>query len=205
MRWTGWLVLLVLVLIAGNVRVSFTEAAGRGRAPKKAPPAMPRSVEPDETFVEGYGETAAAADNRALVHAQERVEQLLRERFREANWRPPEKLLTVEFLTDFRVIEPQGKPKTAPGLGDEKAMVARYKVELTRDYVKEVQRIAREQRMQDRHLVLARVLGGLVVLLLVLAGYLRLEDMTRGYATTMLRVAAFSLVALAGGALWLTR
>jgi hypothetical protein len=29
--------------------------------------------------------------------------------------------------------------------------------------------------------------------------------MTRGYATTMLRVAAFSLVAIAGGALWLIR
>jgi hypothetical protein len=44
-----------------------------------------------------------------------------------------------------------------------------------------------------------------VVLLLVVAGYLRLEDMTRGYATTILRVTAVSLVALTCGALWLTR
>jgi len=201
-KW--WLILMAVVILAGNVRTSFTEASGRGRAPKKQPPAKPRTVDPDENIVDGFGTSANAAKERALVHAQERVEQLLQERYRETNWKLPEELLATDFLTRYGVVQAQGEPKLAPGLGDEKAMVARYKVELTRDYLQAVQRVAREQRVQDRHLILARVLGGLVALLLVLAGYLRLEDMTRGYATTMLRVAAFSLVALAGGALWLT-
>ena len=48
------------------------------------------------------------------------------------------------------------------------------------------------------------MLAGLVVLLLVGAGYLRLEDMTRGYATQLLRMSAFTVVALAAAALWLT-
>jgi hypothetical protein len=204
MRSKWWLILPVFVVLAGNIQVSFTEAAGKGRGQKKAPPPMPRAVDPDENVVEGFGETATAARNRALVHAEERVEKLLRERYREVNWMPPQQLLETDFLTRFGVLEAQGEPKAAPGLGDEKAMVARYKVQLTPSYLQEVQRVAREQRVQDRHKLLARVLGGLVVLLLVVAGYLRLEDMTRGYATTILRVAAFSLVALACGALWLT-
>jgi hypothetical protein len=202
-KW--WLILLAVVILGVNVRNSTTEASGRARAPKKQTPAKARTVDPDENVVDGFGTTATAAKERALVHAQERVERLLQDRYRETNWKPPEELLATDFLTQCRVVQPLGEPKLAPGLGDEKAMVARYKVELTRDYLQAVQRVAREQRVQERHLILARVLGGLVVLLLVAAGYLRLEDMTRGYATTMLRVAAFSLVAIAGGALWLIR
>jgi hypothetical protein len=202
-KW--WLILLAVVILGVNVRNSTTEASGRARTPKKQPPAKPRTVDPDENIVDGFGTTATAAKERAMVHAQERVERMLQERYRETSWKPPEELLATDFLTQHRVVQPLGEPKPAPGLGDEKALVARYKVELTRDYLQAVQRVAREQRVQERHLILARVLGGLVVLLLVVAGYLRLEDMTRGYATTMLRVAAFSLVAIAGGALWLIR
>jgi hypothetical protein len=205
MRSKWWFILLVIVAVAGNNGISFTAAAGRGKAPKKAPPAMPRAFDPDENMVEGFGETAPAARNRALVHGQERVEKLLRERFREANWTPPQELLAAEALTHYGVLEEQGKPEPAKGLGDDRAMVSRYKVQLTNRYLEKVQSVAREHRVEERHKLLARMLGGLVVLLLVVAGYLRLEDMTRGYATTILRVMAVSLVALTCGALWLTR
>ncbi len=206
MRSKWWFILLVFVVVAGNHGVSFTAAAGRGKAPKKARPAMPRVVDADENnMVEGFGETAPAARNRALVHGQERVEKLLHERFREANWTPPEELLTPEVLARYGVLEEQGKPEPAKGLGDEKAMVSRYKVQLTDSYLQKVQSVAREQRVEDRHKLLFRVLGGLVVLLLVVTSYLRLEDMTRGYATTILRAAAIALVALTCGALWLIR
>ena len=40
-------------------------------------------------------------------------------------------------------------------------------------------------------LLLARVLGGALAVLLVVAGYLRLEEATRGYYTKLLRLAAF--------------
>ena len=67
-----------------------------------------------------------------------------------------------------------------------------------------MQRHAQQDRVLDRHLLLARVLGGAVAVLLVLAGYLRLEDATRGYYTRLLRLAAIALVALAGVGVWLT-
>jgi hypothetical protein len=49
----------------------------------------------------------------------------------------------------------------------------------------------------------ARVLAGLVALLVVAGGYLRLEEATRGYYTTLLRAAAVAFLALVGAGLWL--
>jgi hypothetical protein len=85
--------------------------------------------------------------------------------------------------------------KLDPG---EPAQHAQVRVEITGRYLQEVQKLAREERMQQRHLLLARVLVGLVALLMVVAGYLRLEDATRGYYTTLLRVAAVGILVLAG-------
>jgi hypothetical protein len=67
-----------------------------------------------------------------------------------------------------------------------------------------VQRVAREHRVLERHKLLGRVLAGLVIALVVIAGYLRLEEATRGYYTQMLRLAAVTLVSLAAFALWLS-
>jgi hypothetical protein len=159
-------------------------------------------VERNEDVVDGYGPNAKAARERALEHAQERVEKLLAQRFG-PDWRVPAEQLEPDYLIRFGVVQPQGEPEPTRRV-DEGAMVARYKVELTADYLTEVKRMAREQLMQSRHLVLARVLAGLVVLLLVTVGYLRLEDVTRGYATKLLRMAAATLLALAAAALWWT-
>jgi len=40
-------------------------------------------------------------------------------------------------------------------------------------------------------------------LLLAVAGYLRLEDATKGYYTRLLRLAAVAFVALVGAGLWM--
>jgi hypothetical protein len=205
MRSKWWLILLAFVLFAGNRHISFSVASGRPGKKQAVPSARVAAKAKSENVVDGYGPTAAAAKERALEHAQERVESLLRERFGADGWKPNEEQLSADYLIFYKVVTPQGEPEPAPGInGNDRAMVARYKVELTKDYLGEVQRLAREQRVQERHLVMARLLGWMVVLLLVVAGYLRLEDMTRGYATRLLRLAAVALVAVAGGALWLT-
>jgi hypothetical protein len=202
MRSKWWDTLLVILLLAGCIPLAFSRAAGP--APKKPRPAVSRTADPEENIVDGIGKTAADARVQALKHVQDRVEKLLIERCGSSGWTPPPELLSIELLTRHGVVQALGEPKPDPRLNDMKAIVARYRVELTKEYLREVQSVVREQRVQDRHLILARVLGGLVVLLLVVTGYLRLEDMTRGYATALLRVAAIGLVALASGALWLT-
>ena len=53
---------------------------------------------------------------------------------------------------------------------------------------------AREQAQENviywRHLLVGRILAALVALFLIVSGYLRLEELTHGYYTTLLRVGA---------------
>ena len=51
--------------------------------------------------------------------------------------------------------------------------------------------------------LMVRVLAALVALLAAVACYLRLEDATKGYYTTLLRLAAVGFVALVGAGIWL--
>jgi len=196
----------VAILAAGLVMVvglTVSEASSwKGRKPSRAPAAP--AVQYAEDVVDGYGPTTRDARARALEHAQERVADLLRQEAGDPNWSPPADLLELETLDRYRVIAEMGKPEPTPDAGDDKALVARYKVQLTDDYLRAVQKEARQERVRDRHLLLGRVLGGLVVVFLVTAGYLRLEEMTRGYATQLLRLAACAILALAGFTIWLT-
>jgi hypothetical protein len=61
----------------------------------------------------------------------------------------------------------------------------------------------REVTVQERMVFLARILGGLVALLGVVAGYIRLDDLTKGYYTGWLRLAAGGILAVVGVGLWL--
>ncbi|MFO0925619.1 MAG: hypothetical protein U0736_01100 [Gemmataceae bacterium] len=130
------------------------------------------------------------------------MERLLGERF--GGWQPGADQLEPAVLLETGVAVPRGEPEVEPRFKDDKVFVARYKVELTPKYVAQVQQVARLERMAGRHLLLARGLIGMVAVLLVAAGYLRLEDMTRGYATHLLRIAAALVLALVGVGLWLT-
>jgi hypothetical protein len=61
----------------------------------------------------------------------------------------------------------------------------------------------REHRMQERMIWVGRILAGVVVLLIALAGYFRLEEWTKGYYTTWLRLATVGFIGSGVVALWL--
>jgi hypothetical protein len=63
--------------------------------------------------------------------------------------------------------------------------------------VNKVQANAKEGVIWQRLLLAARILAGLVVLALVVAAYIRLEEATRGYYTVLLRLTAGGVVMLA--------
>jgi hypothetical protein len=63
----------------------------------------------------------------------------------------------------------------------------------------EYRRLVAEFRMAG----LAKVIGGLVAFLAGVAGYIRLDELTKGYYTNWLRLAAASFVAAASAGLWL--
>lgn len=203
MKTTKWLALLVavVVLVAGR------DATGASsRSPKKKAaqpkPAEPR-VEVKMELVAGYGETAEKAKARAAENARDRAVTLALEAIA-PDWVVPESQLKPEALLKLGVIQPEGEAVDAPPEAEAK-MVAYYKVGLTPDFLKEVAKANREVRRQDRHVVLARVMFGILAVALVTAGYLRVEEMTRGYATKLLRLAVVVILALVGAGLFLTR
>jgi hypothetical protein len=204
MRSTWFLATLAagLVLVAG-VRLSTCGAAPRKSA-RKAAPAVKAPVEqgPSE-IVDGYGPTARDARARAIENAQDRVAELLRKEAGDPTWQPPAEQLDPEYLERFGVIAEADKPVKTTIRGAE-AVVARYKVQLTDEYFHAVQKVARQERVFTRDMGLFRLLGGVLAVLLVVTGYLRLEEMTRGYATQLLRLGAVAVLGLAAFGIWLT-
>jgi hypothetical protein len=195
----AWLPLLALALCAGGFLGSQC-AAGQKRkaqAPAAVRPA-PRPAEEDDRIVVGYGRTGRAAREVALVKAQARVEEELRQLSGPAGWRLTPAQLDPEHLTRLGVVREVGHNEEG-----ERIKVS-MRVELTPQYLSEVRQAARQEVVLGRLLLLARGLAGLVILLVVVAGYLRLEEATRGYYTGLLRLTAAAVVLLAGVGLWLS-
>ena len=197
-----WVGLVVLAVLVTGLRVLRSEATGRkvpaSAVKTQAEPAPERQGE----LVKGYGVDAARAEERAVEQAQQRLRDLLAEKLGKS-FRPDQEMLDLEYLTRVGVLRREGDP-SAVTLKDGDWLVASYRVRLNDNYLREVARFARHQQMGDRHQFAARVLVGLVALLLVVTGYLRLEEATRGYATTWLRAAAVAVLLAVGLGLWVT-
>jgi len=197
MRPSSWFCLLAAVL-AGAVHVSLAQArphwAWLSRAEGRAPAAIrPAPQVPNPTWIEdGYGASEADARDVALKKAEDSVEEHLKRLYGSKGWK-----VSADYLRQMQVVRFE-KPEEVELTPGQRVVKVRAVVELTPSYLEAMQGVVRQQRVEQRHLVLARVLAGLVVLLLVGAGYLRLEEATRGYYTTVLRVAALGLVAVIG-------
>jgi hypothetical protein len=168
-------------------------------AAAQASPAQSRPVRPHaslrqvlrQEFV-GYGTT----EQDARTHALEQARDWLAEKG-PFDWTPPVDYFLRRNMVRFSEPTDQELKLAGP--------MKMVKMDLTVNVgqAEEIQLVAREYRMKDRQGVLARVLAGLVALLLVAGGYLRLEEATRGYYTTLLRSAAAFILALVGAGLWL--
>jgi hypothetical protein len=167
--------------------------------------------------VTGYGETAAAARANALLEAQDWLERELRADLK-ASWSVPRKLLEPGNLERMGVINVKDAEEAArvPFIkdvkDDEPAWQQRYKVTLTPVFVDSVVKEARAEWVKhesterhdsavSRQKVLLKGLGAVLALLLVVAGYLRLEEATRGFYTGLLRAVALGILALVALAL----
>lgn len=181
---------MVLSVLAVGLFGSTSEA---GRSKRPARPV----VENPTWEVEGVAKTRAGAEGNALEKARDRVMDYLTERYGEGDWK-----LTPAYLSQLQVTHPAGDPEqiNLPLSGE--SWRVRLTVELTPDALSEIQKLAREHRMTDRHRLALRWLMGLVSLLGVVFGYLRLEEATRGYHTTLLRLAALAVLVGAGLFLW---
>jgi hypothetical protein len=172
-----------------------------------APPSPPRAGQPSErpTQEKGYGETKNAAEERALDNARQAVQLYLDERFPGLDWKPSSMDLVALTVVTVRPNE------TKPGeFGDLKGYEATAHIDLgdvnlhkMQDKVDAARKRAMEPVVSERLAWAGRLLAALVALSLVVAGYLRLEELTRGYYTTLLRLGAGAVVLLTVLGLWL--
>ena len=188
MRPANWFGLFLLCLIAGGVQAprSLASHAHRG-APG------PKRVVLKQEF-QGYGLSLKEAETNALERACEWLADKTG-----LGWTP-----TPEFLREKGMVQFVGEPNekefevAKDFVKDGKMQVVTMQLEVTDVQAREIQKQARQEHMTSRHLLLARVLGGIVCLLIVVGGYLRLEEATKGYYTRLLRLAAITFLIIAG-------
>ena len=192
--WVGLVVLAVLFTGLHGLR----SEAGNRKMPARAVKTQAETPpDREEDIVKGYGLDAAKAREQALLKVQDRVREQLAEKLG-TSWRLSEELLDPDYLVSVEVVRSLGDPVVGPTVDDQRLLVAQYHVRINRAYLQQVARAVRQQQMSDRHQLAGRILIGLMAVLLVVTGYLRLEDLTRGYATTMLRAAAVVILMVVG-------
>jgi hypothetical protein len=102
----------------------------------------------------------------------------------------------------------QIETRTFDGLGEMRRAAVRVEIDARNkaEFEQQEQQYQvkqREDRATHRQGILVRLLAGLVAVLAAVALYFRLEDATKGYYTTLLRLAAVAFIALVGAGIWL--
>jgi hypothetical protein len=166
----------------------------------------------------------------ALKQAQGKVREFLLEQTPPVTWTPEISFIKRELIKDaeepkegeiFKNKKPDICPITVHGHRafeeewqvDDPDIKNFHRVSLNVTITPQAwQRILEEQHndlqrlrhgvMKDRMLVLLKIMGGLVALLATVAGYIRVDEWSKGYYTNWLRLAAMSCVGAVVAAGW---
>jgi len=230
MRPTAWVSFLAVFLLTAAVASGISTAqAMAARLPPKPTKAEPPSPPPSWVVKGDWSETDDEAVKSALESARAEVTKYLRSQKPPMEWLPDPTWIQQQLLRDFRPDDAEleklgfksAREVTIGGravqvetrhfdekLGDLRQAALRIEVsQFARNEIEEQERHYQVKQRQDRASlrqgVLVRILGGMVALLAAVACYLRLEDATKGYYTTLLRLAAVGFVALVGAGIWL--
>ncbi len=147
-----------------------------------------------DTEVEGYGLKPDDAYKDAVEAGRKAVESYLANKYGESYMPSADELNSKHIVSLLAEPEPANTPLTNE-VSNSRMLKAVVTVKLNSDQVKELRNAARQERAVGRLKTTGFGLIGLVALLLIGGGYLRMEEATKGYYTTLLRVAALGLVA----------
>lgn len=197
--------LVILWLLASGAWVHadgrlFKKVGGPLFSPAAPQRAHPQPKEPDPLvtlIVEGWGETPEDAKQMALERARREILAYFAQQHQPLEWRPPLAYIQRHLIKDSDPL--QGDNLEEPvrqwsGL--------RLWVEITPDKKQAILQQDRGVRSESRMLLLGKLLVGVVALLGAVAGYLRLEEMTKGYYTAWLRLSAIGFVSAVGAGIW---
>jgi hypothetical protein len=204
------------------------------RAGARPPAGRPGDQLPSWAVESSWEKTRDLALQDALEKAQVKVTEYLRQPPRPLEWTPTKEYVRDKLLRDLGKDEtfsdPDGGKVSEERLtgrrvlvvakdfskrpGEEPGEMYRVHVRIEvrpedrQEMVRQEQEFqgqVRQLRALDRQTLLAKILGGFVALLAVVSVYLRIEDATKGYYTTLLRLAAGAFVALVAAGLFLLR
>jgi hypothetical protein len=198
-----WCMSLVLVsLLTSEAVLSAREGPFRRLhpAPPPSPAArLPRQLQnPFSLTVQNWGETEKDAEHNALQKAQDEIRAYLAEQNHPLQWRP-----SLDYINEHLVKNTRSLPDKDFGdpLGTLRGVA--LSIEISPKDWQDMLRQDRLLRAESRMLLLAKLLVGVVAFLGAVAGYLRLEEMTKGYYTAWLRLAAIGFVTAVGAGIWL--
>jgi hypothetical protein len=164
-----------------------------------APDGPPRKPQSRFTLtVEGWGETEKDAEHDALKKAQNEIRAYLVEQNHPLQWRP-----SLEYIHDHLVKQSPPLPDKDFGEPVNTLHGICLRIEISPKDWQEMLRQDRLMRADARMMLLAKLLVGVVAFLGAVAGYLRLEEMTKGYYTAWLRLAAIGFVTAVAAGIWL--
>jgi hypothetical protein len=103
---------------------------------------------------------------------------------------PSEEFIRRHVLKDWKTVE-------GPSVEGTSTMRVKLDLELTRETWRELAQAEREVRSQHRMDALARLVAVVTAVLGAVAGYVRLDEWTKGYYTGRLRLAAVALAIVA--------
>jgi hypothetical protein len=151
-------------------------------------------------WITGYGETVTDAEQDAYDKAYDKALAYLHETMPGLQWKPSRKYVQEHWVKDLRhepskEITVLGKPQTTQQVS--------VHVEVTTKDRADIVKQDRHYRVEDRLFLLAKVLGGLVLLLSTIATYIRLDEYSKGFYTGWLRLAGAAAVAAAGALLFI--
>ncbi len=147
-----------------------------------------------------YGQTRNDAEQVALDLARKSVEDYLDRNFHDIGWKPTNEDLLQLGVVRIEVQPPDPKlegPRKESYLATAHVDVSDPNLRKMQTKVDAARRARLEPAVTQRHLLVGRILGSFVALFLVVFGYVKLEELTRGYYTMLLRLGAGAVVLLA--------
>jgi hypothetical protein len=156
-----------------------------------------RKPAPFNEAVSGYGTTRANAEEMAFETARARIIAYLRRSDPALRWLP-----SAAYLSKAGMVTEVSHTKDVPTSSGPLHEV-KVRAVVTHDDIKEIQSRDRRERVGERHLLSAKVLLALLLLLAVVAEYFKLEELTRGYYTLRLRALLVVCLGLLGVGVWL--
>jgi hypothetical protein len=153
------------------------------------PPAPPEF----EAKAEGYGVQQEDATEDAVKDACHKIQEYLASKYGE-KFTPTEAELKAKQIVGQPEFETADNLTLTQEAARKPVIKAVVPVKISAEQVKEFREEARKVRVGGRMKTTGVILAGLIALLLVGGGYLRLEEATKGYYTTLLRVAAVTVL-----------